>query len=69
MKMGMEGPLAPWAIGLAEELKRQGYTARCAFRRIRPPVPVDSGHLFRSKPARGWGDAGGCSTRSRTLRG
>jgi transposase-like protein len=30
------------------------YVAMCAFRRIRPPVPADSSHPFRLKPARGW---------------
>jgi hypothetical protein len=24
------------------------YAARCAFRCIRPPIPITSGHLFRS---------------------
>ncbi len=32
MTMEMEGPLAPWAVGLAHELKRQGYAARSVER-------------------------------------
>lgn len=28
--------------------------AECAFRRSRPPVPVDLGHVFRLKPATRW---------------
>ena len=32
MTIAMEGPLAPWAVGLAQELKRQGYTARSVVR-------------------------------------
>ena len=35
----------------------------CAFRPIRPPVPVETGHPFRFKPA-GVGVACDCSTRS-----
>jgi len=37
----------------------------CAFRRFRPPVPVETGHLFRLIPA-GVGVARSCSTRSGT---
>ena len=34
MTMEMDGPLAPWATGLAQELKRQGYAARTVARLI-----------------------------------
>jgi integrase/recombinase XerD len=32
MTMEMEGPLAPWATGLAQELRRQGYAPRTVVR-------------------------------------
>ena len=39
------------ALGDEVMLYQAAYEERCAFRRKRPAIPTESGHLFRSKTA------------------